>query len=152
DIAIGTARVLGFRLRENFDHPYWSLSTAEFWRRWHMSLSSWFRDYVYIPLGGNQVGTWRWIRKVLVTLGFRGFWPGANWTYVVWGLLNGVYLIAGKLTHPVRNRIGDAVGLPEGSLGRRGSMLFCTLALTSAAWIFFRAQSVADAWYVLTHW
>src|SRR5689334_23831608 len=98
DIAIGSARVLGFRLMENFDKPYQSLSTAEFWHRWHISLSTWFRDYVYIPLGGNRVTPGRHVLNLLATFGLSGLWHGANWTYVFWGLLNGAYLACGLST------------------------------------------------------
>ena len=93
DIALGTARVMGFRLMTNFDSPYLSTSVGEFWRRWHISLSSWFRDYVYIPLGGSHSPQWRRYTNLLVTFLVSGLWHGASWTYVIWGGLNGIYLI-----------------------------------------------------------
>ena len=104
DIAIGAARVLGFRLMENFNTPYYSQSISEFWHRWHISLSTWFRDYVYIPLGGSRVNQARWCFNIFVTFTVSGLWHGANWTYVVWGALNGLYLLAGKTTSGLRTR------------------------------------------------
>ncbi|WP_414660337.1 MBOAT family O-acyltransferase [Horticoccus sp. 23ND18S-11] len=152
DIAIGSARVLGFTLRENFDRPYAATSLGDFWRRWHLSLSTWFRDYVYIPLGGSQVGPWRWARNILVTFGLSGLWHGANWTYVVWGLMNGVGLIAGRVTQPLRDRVLGAVGLRAGTAPRRLIQTVSTLVLIGAGWVVFRANSLTDAWHILTHW
>jgi alginate O-acetyltransferase complex protein AlgI len=151
DIAIGSARVLGFRLMENFNSPYHSLSIAEFWRRWHISLSTWFKDYVYVPLGGGRVSPPRWAVNVLITFGVSGLWHGANWTYVVWGLLNGCYLIAGRTTEELRNRFFAVVGLFEQSRLRRAIRLATTFALVLIAWILFRAESIADAAYIFTH-
>jgi alginate O-acetyltransferase complex protein AlgI len=151
DIAIGAAQVMGFKLMENFRTPYYSLSIGEFWHRWHISLSTWFRDYVYIPMGGSRLGLKRWVLAVMVTFAVSGLWHGANWTYVVWGALNGVYLLAGTATKSFRNRFFGALGLREETLPRRAIMLLTTLVLTCAGWVFFRAQSLSDAWYVLTH-
>lgn len=151
DIAIGSARVLGFRLMENFDTPYYSRTVGEFWRRWHISLSSWFRDYVYYPLGGNRVNHIGWCRNVLVTFGISGLWHGANWTYVVWGLLNGIYLVVGRFTTPLRNRFFGAIGLPDGTVPRAVLQVVTTFLITCVAWVVFRAQTLSDAWYVLTH-
>jgi alginate O-acetyltransferase complex protein AlgI len=151
DIALGAAQVLGFRLRENFDTPYYSLSLSEFWRRWHISLSTWFRDYVYIPLGGNRVSKQRHIVNLLITFGISGLWHGANWTYVFWGLLNGLYLVAGWLTKGWRDRVFGVIGLHEHTLVRRTIMLSTTFVLTCVAWIVFRARNMSDALYVFTH-
>lgn len=151
DIAIGSARILGFKLMENFNTPYYSLSVAEFWQRWHISLSTWFRDYVYVPLGGSRRGTERWMIAVLVTFAVSGLWHGANWTYVIWGILNGIYLVVGKTTKDLRNRIFAAIGLPESTLPRRALMLASTFVLTCLAWIIFRARNFPDAWYIITH-
>lgn len=151
DIAVGSARVLGFRLMENFATPYASLSVGEFWRRWHISLSSWFRDYVYVPLGGNQVGPIRRNVNLLVTFVLSGLWHGASWTYVVWGFINGIYLVFGRLTRDVRGHAFQAVGIsPEGP-ARRVIMWVSTFSLTCFAWVFFRANSLSDAWFVITH-
>lgn len=151
DIAIGTARVLGFRLMENFSTPYHSLSVSEFWRRWHISLSTWFKDYVYVPMGGSRVSKPRWILNVLVTFGISGLWHGANWTYVIWGFLNGIYLICGEFTKAFRQRLFGTVGLTEQTMARRAIMLATTFVLTCAAWVLFRAKNVADAQYIFTH-
>jgi D-alanyl-lipoteichoic acid acyltransferase DltB (MBOAT superfamily) len=151
DIALGAAQILGFRLMENFDTPYYSRSISEFWRRWHISLSTWFKDYLYIPLGGNRVSKRRHIVNLLITFTVSGLWHGANWTYVLWGLLNGVYLVTGWLTKDWRNRLWDTVGLHEHTLIRKVIMLSATFLLTSVAWIVFRARNMSDALYVFTH-
>ena len=151
DIAIGSARVLGFKLMENFDTPYASKSIAEFWRRWHISLSTWFRDYVYVPLGGSRVRPLLRIRNILMTFGISGLWHGANWTYVVWGLVNGMFLIVGWLTKSARQRVYGLLGLKETSIIRQAAMLFTTFILTCGAWVIFRANDLQDAWYILSH-
>lgn len=152
DIAIGSARVLGFKLMENFDTPYASTSITEFWRRWHISLSTWFRDYLYFPMGGNRVGPLLRVRNLLVTFGISGLWHGAAWTYVIWGVLNGVYLVAGWLTKPFRDRAYATVGLSENHFVRQTIMLLTTFLLTCIAWVIFRATSLSDAWHIYTHW
>ncbi len=151
DIAIGAAQVLGFRLMENFRTPYYSLSTSEFWRRWHISLSTWFKDYVYVPLGGSRVRKNRHIFNLLVTFGVSGLWHGANWTYVIWGLLNGFYLVFGWLTKEWRDRLFALFGLQEDTRIRKVIMLASTVVLTCFAWIVFRARNIGDAAYVFTH-
>ena len=151
DIAIGSARVLGFTLMENFDQPYHSLTISEFWRRWHISLSTWFRDYVYIPMGGSRYGQRRHFASLLVTFGASGLWHGANWTYVFWGILNAGYLIVGSSTKEARDRWFGWLGLPVASPARRFIMWGSTFFLTCVGWVFFRAKSMDDAWYVLTH-
>jgi D-alanyl-lipoteichoic acid acyltransferase DltB (MBOAT superfamily) len=151
DIAIGAAQVLGFRLMENFRTPYYSLSISEFWHRWHISLSTWFKDYLYIPLGGSRVNESRHIANLLITFGISGLWHGANWTYVWWGLLNGSYLVMGSLTKGWRDRLFGAIGLHERSFIRKAIMLLSTFILTCFAWIIFRAHSMGDAVYVATH-
>jgi alginate O-acetyltransferase complex protein AlgI len=151
DIAIGSARVLGFKLMENFDTPYHSQSISEFWHRWHISLSTWFRDYVYIPLGGSRVSKPRWYANLLITFGLSGLWHGANWTYVVWGLLNGCYLVCGVITRPFRDKLSGRLGLGERSWMRSVAAIVITFILTGIGWVIFRANSVSDAWYILTH-
>ena len=151
DIALGAAQVLGFRLMENFRTPYYSLSVSEFWHRWHISLSTWFKDYVYIPLGGSRVNPRRFVVNILITFGISGLWHGASWTYVWWGLLNGTYLVVGWLTKEWRSRFFDAIGLGEETVMRKALMWTTTFFLTCVAWIVFRAKSLADAWYVLSH-
>lgn len=151
DIAIGAARVLGFKLMENFDRPYHSLTIAEFWRRWHISLSTWFRDYVYIPLGGNRSGERRHFVNLLVTFGVSGLWHGANWTFVFWGFLNAGYLIFGSLTKDFRDRALMNIGLAPQTHARSLMMWGSTFLLTCIGWAVFRAKSLSDAWYILTH-
>ena len=144
DMAIGVGKLFGLRLPMNFDYPYFSRSTAEFWRRWHMSLSFWIRDYVYIPLGGSRVSTGRRIFNVLVTFLCVGIWHGANWTFVVWGLLNGLYQIPGILlgrTMP-RDTVAHGRLLPR---PREVAAVLGTFLLAVLAWVFFRADSLAQA-------
>lgn len=151
DIAIGSARVMGFRLTENFKRPYASRSISEFWQRWHISLSTWFRDYVYIPVGGNRVSRLRHSANLLLTFGISGLWHGANWTYVIWGLLNGVYLIVGESTRDTRRRLRGGLSFPGSVLAGRALAILGTFALTCVGWVVFRAKNMEDAWYILTH-
>jgi len=151
DIAIGAAQVMGFRLMINFRQPYLSASVSEFWHRWHISLSTWFRDYLYIPLGGGRVGIWRWYRNILITFLVSGLWHGANWTYVIWGALNGLYVVAGSATGRLRERVTQAIGLAQHVHLHRLLRIGVTFALITVAWVFFRAASVTDALYVLGH-
>jgi D-alanyl-lipoteichoic acid acyltransferase DltB (MBOAT superfamily) len=151
DIAIGSAQVMGFRLMENFDRPYGSRSISEFWRRWHISLSTWFKDYVYIPLGGNRVSIRRYAVNLLITFGVSGLWHGAKWTYVCWGLLNGLYLLAGSLTKGWRERLLSRAGLDTRNPLRRALMTATTFLLICVAWILFRSQNLGDAVYILGH-
>ena len=151
DIAIGAARVLGFQLMTNFDRPYVSQSIAEFWRRWHISLSSWFRDYLYIPLGGSRVSLPRWCFNVMFVFLISGFWHGANWTFVIWGALHGFYLIFSRLTATLRGRIADSIGLGKFPYILQAWRMLVTFNLVALAWIFFRAGTVSEAWTVLRH-
>jgi len=151
DIALGSARILGFRMMTNFNDPYASGSIVEFWRRWHISLSTWFRDYLYIPLGGNRVGPLRHQLNLLITFTVSGLWHGANWTYIIWGALNGVYLIVGTWTQGVRDRFFGLVGLRQGTFLRGVIRISTTFILTCFAWVIFRASTVADAHYILTN-
>jgi D-alanyl-lipoteichoic acid acyltransferase DltB (MBOAT superfamily) len=151
DIAIGSARVLGFRLMENFNTPYYSKSITEFWRRWHISLSSWFRDYLYNPMVGQFLSPLGWVCTILVTFGVSGLWHGANWTYVAWGLLNGSYLLIGSATEPWRHRLFAAIGVSETSTIRTVSRIVSTFLLTCVGWVVFRAASLTDVAYILTH-
>ncbi|MDQ3555908.1 MAG: MBOAT family protein, partial [Gemmatimonadota bacterium] len=167
DIAIGTAQVMGYDLMENFRRPYFSKSIAEFWTRWHISLSSWFRDYLYIPLGGNRVPRPRWFLNLFVVFLVSGLWHGANWTFVVWGALHGTYLIVGILTHDARSTMWDRFGgwhsaPPDWWRGERGIAstlrlpavrqwisVLATFHLVLFAWVFFRANSIGDAFTIL---
>jgi alginate O-acetyltransferase complex protein AlgI len=151
DVAIGAARVLGFRLMTNFDRPYASTSVAEFWRRWHISLSTWFRDYLYIPLGGNRVRPSRWCLNITIVFLVSGAWHGANWTYLAWGGLHGAYLIFSRFTTRIRSRLTEMFGLAQHSAIARGWSIFVTFNLVCIAWVFFRAASMSQAWWILSH-
>jgi len=147
-IALGTARLFGFELMQNFATPYFSQNHPEFWRRWHISLSTWFRDYVYIPLGGNRASKPRQALNLLVTFTLSGLWHGANWTFIVWGILNGLYVIP-------RVFIGEPLAKPASSANlfvRIPTILFrmlLTFALTIVAWVFFRSSTISGAWHTL---
>jgi D-alanyl-lipoteichoic acid acyltransferase DltB (MBOAT superfamily) len=151
DIAIGAAQVMGFRLVENFRRPYFAKSVSEFWRRWHISLSSWFRDYVYIPLGGNRVSRGRHCFNIFVTFLISGLWHGANWTFIVWGALHGLYVLAETATERIRNAITHAVGLDRVPVLLKSAQVSVTFALVTFAWIFFRAKNVQEARYISAH-
>jgi len=151
DIAIGSAQVMGFKLVDNFNRPYAARSIADFWRRWHISLSSWFRDYVYIPLGGNRVPPLRHGLNVLIVFLLSGLWHGAAWTFVVWGGLHGVYLVVGNLTHSLRAQTASALGLTRFPHILALWQIACTFLLVSVSWVFFRAASFGDALYILSH-
>jgi D-alanyl-lipoteichoic acid acyltransferase DltB (MBOAT superfamily) len=151
DIAIGAAQVMGIRLMDNFNRPYFSKSIAEFWKRWHISLSTWFRDYLYIPLGGNRTKTWRWQFNLFVTFLVSGFWHGANWTYIIWGALHGFYLMFSIWTQPLRHAACHLTKLDRYPALHKYIKIAITFSLVCVAWIFFRARNINDAWYVLTH-
>ncbi|MDD3336528.1 MAG: MBOAT family protein [Eubacteriales bacterium] len=146
DIAVGSAKLLGFRLMKNFDAPYLSHSIAEFWRRWHISLSSWFRDYLYIPLGGSRVGLSRWILNTVIVFTASGLWHGADWTFVCWGALNGLYIVLGRLTSPLRDRLLHGAKNSVRSLWT----IIATFFFTCFAWMFFRANTMAELLQILS--
>lgn len=151
DLARGAARVLGFEFNLNFRQPYLSASVPEFWRRWHISLSSWFRDYVYIPLGGSRVGPVRAYGNLLAVFLISGLWHGANWTFLAWGGLHGFYLVASTVARPARERLAQITGLAARPRLRRGVGVVITFALVAYAWIFFRANTLADALFISRH-
>lgn len=144
-IAIGAAKTLGFELMENFNTPYFAESIVDFWRRWHISLSTWFRDYLYIPLGGNRCSKIKKYRNILITFGVSGLWHGANWTYVVWGLLHGFYQIVEKELTPLIGKINQKCNTKTNSFGYRFLKVLITFVLVDIAWIFFRADSLHQA-------
>lgn len=144
-IAIGAAEIMGFQLMENFDCPYFSCSIGEFWRRWHISLSSWFRDYLYIPLGGSRKGNVVKCRNLMIVFLVSGLWHGAAGTYVVWGLLHGIYQVIGNITRPVRDKLNEILELKPKSIGHKLVSGLITFGLVDFAWIFFRAESIGDA-------
>lgn len=145
DIAIGIARLFGFELKQNFSFPYFSRDIAEFWRRWHISLSTWFRDYLYIPLGGSRGSTGNQVRNVFIIFMVSGFWHGANWTFLVWGFLNALYFL--PLLLMSRNRVHLTVVAKDKAFPtiREGVQIGLTFTITVLAWVFFRAESVGHA-------
>jgi alginate O-acetyltransferase complex protein AlgI len=150
DIAIGTSRLFGFNLMRNFAFPYFSRDIAEFWRRWHISLSSWFRDYLYIPLGGSQGGTWMKVRNTFIIFIVSGFWHGANWTFIVWGALNALYFLPLLLLKKNRQNIEIvAQGKYLPSI-KEFINIITTFSLTVLGWIFFRANNLSHAFDYLS--
>jgi len=149
DVAIGAALVMGYQLMKNFNRPYLAKSIGEFWSRWHISLSTWFRDYVYIPLGGNRVSMSRLLFNLYITFLISGLWHGANWTFVIWGALHGLYLITERVTTRYRKKIKthfDQIHL-QGLLNLM--QIAITFILVYVAWIFFRANSVSDTFLII---
>jgi D-alanyl-lipoteichoic acid acyltransferase DltB (MBOAT superfamily) len=151
DIGIGTARLFGFSLRRNFAYPYFSRDIAEFWRRWHISLSTWFREYLYIPLGGSQGSKTKQLRNVFIVFLVSGFWHGANWTFIVWGALNALYFLPILLLE--KNRVHLDIAAADGVLPsiKEFFQIVLTFLLTCLAWIFFRADSVSAALVYIGH-
>lgn len=145
NIARGAAKVMGFELMENFRAPYFADSIADFWRRWHISLSGWFRDYLYIPLGGNRKGRIRKYCNLITVFLVSGLWHGASWHYVIWGGLNGLYQIIGDLLKPVRNRLCGILRVDQNSIGHRMIKIGITFFLINLSWVFFRANSLKEA-------
>ena len=155
NIAIGAAQVMGFQLMENFNAPYLSQSVAEFWRRWHISLSTWFRDYLYIPLGGSRKGIVRKQINRLIVFGVSGLWHGASGHFVIWGLMNGVYQIIGDLLTPLRKKTKQILHVKENEFSHKVLKTLSTFALIDLSWIFFRAtmgQGVAILKSITQFW
>jgi len=150
DIAFGSAKVLGFDLMHNFEKPYLSKSIKELWRRWHISLSTWFMDYIYIPLGGNRKGKLRKCLNLFITFFVSGIWHGANWTFAVWGAMHGIYLVMGILTENIRKRIKKILHLNNNIIWNFCSIVF-TFLLFCASLIIFRANTISDATYIFQH-
>lgn len=144
-MALGVAKVLDFGIIENFQTPYFSRSMREFWRRWHISLSSWFRDYLYIPLGGSRCGKWRRYFNLMVTFLASGLWHGASWGFVVWGGLHGLYQVIGYELRGMKDRINEKLHTKTDCLSYKLGQVLVTFCLTAFAWIFFRAGSLRDA-------
>jgi len=145
DIAIGTSRLFGFSLRRNFAFPYFARDIAEFWRRWHISLSTWFRDYLYIPLGGSRGSTAMKIRNTFIIFIVSGFWHGANWTFIAWGILHAFYFLPLLLTNKNRKNLGNVAGGRRLPSVRELFSIGTTFGITVIAWIFFRAESISHA-------
>lgn len=151
DIAIGAAQVMGFRLMENFKMPYGSKSINEFWKRWHISLSSWFRDYLYIPLGGNRVTVPMWYLNLIIVFLASGLWHGASWTYIIWGLLHGFYLVFSLATREFKDKLFNFLGVFNYPKILIFLKVFFTFFLVNLGWVFFRANSLNDAFYIFRH-
>jgi alginate O-acetyltransferase complex protein AlgI len=147
DMAIGAARVMGFKLMNNFNGPYHAKSVQEFWSKWHISLSTWFKDYLYIPLGGNRVSVPRWCFNTFIVFLISGLWHGASWNFVIWGALHGFYIIFASLTSKPREAINSALGINKLPYLKT----FTTFILVSFAWIFFRADTFETAKYIISH-
>ena len=145
DIAIGTSRLFGFKLMKNFNYPYFSRDIAEFWRRWHISLSTWFRDYLYIPIGGSRGNKWFQLRNVFAIFLVSGFWHGANWTFIAWGGLNALFFLPLLLTNRNRNNLDELAPNRTFPKFKEILQIVFTFGLTTFAWIFFRAETITDA-------
>lgn len=144
DIAIGVARLFGFSLMTNFSFPYFSRDIAEFWRRWHISLSTWFRDYLYIPLGGSRGSLWQWLRNVMIVFLVSGFWHGANWTFIVWGGIHALLFLPLLLFNSNRKHVPST----RMSISQLPSILR-TFIMVTIAWVFFRAETLSSAYHYL---
>lgn len=151
DIAVGSAKVLGINLIQNFERPYFSSSFPELWRRWHISLMNWFRDYVFFPLGGSKFGIWRTCRNLLIVFTLSGLWHGANWTYVFWGFLMGVCLVISFLTREVRKHVVDKIGLTKFPSLHRVIQTLITYSIFLFFGVPFRAEKIGDVFYIWSH-
>ncbi len=144
-IALGAAKVMGFELMENFKYPYLTTSVAAFWRNWHISLTSWFRDYLYIPLGGSKKGRWQKYKNILIVFLTSGLWHGASWHYIVWGGVNGIYQIVGDLMKPVKDKLCNVFRINKQSIGHKICCMLGTFILVDISWVFFRASGISHA-------
>jgi len=151
DIAIGVAQAFNVNLINNFRWPYHATSVKDFWSRWHISLTSWFKDYLYIPLGGNRVSVARWQVNIAITFLLSGLWHGANWTFLIWGGLHGLYVVVEQLSEKVRHRFVEFIGLNNVPFLKKTLARLITFFLVCLAWVFFRAESLSDAFYICTH-
>jgi D-alanyl-lipoteichoic acid acyltransferase DltB (MBOAT superfamily) len=149
DIAIGASQIMGIQLMKNFDRPYSARSIAEFWTRWHISLSTWFKDYLYIPLGGNRVPKIKWYRNLIIVFLISGFWHGASWTFIAWGGLHALYQIIGIITKKWREAINTKIGLTHFPLTHKFIQTAIVFLLVTMAWIFFRADTIEKGIYML---
>ncbi len=151
DIAIGTAKLFGFEIMSNFKFPYFSRNIGEFWRRWHISLTSWFRDYLYIPLGGSKEGKWKSIRNIFIIFLVSGFWHGANWTFIVWGLFHSILFLPSFILNNNRKYKSSVVG--ENSLLptlKEFIQVVATFLLVTIGWVFFRSETIIDSFKFLS--
>lgn len=149
DIAIGAARVMGFKLMTNFNRPYFSKTISEFWKRWHISLSTWFKDYLYFTLGGNKVSIPRWYFNLFIVFVVSGLWHGANWTFIIWGFINGFYLVFALISHNIRKKLSTLIGLERLPKINLFIQIATTYLLSCFAWIFFRANNIHQAFSIV---
>ena len=149
DIAIGSARIMGYNLMTNFKRPFFARSIAEHWRRWHISLSTWFKDYLYIPLGGSKVVKWRWYYNILITYGISGLWHGANWNYLFWGVLHGIYYVSADLAKPYINILNKVFRIQYYIRIVNVYNIIWTFTLVCITFIFFRSSNLSDAFLIL---
>ncbi len=149
DMAIGCADLLGFDVPKNFHAPYLSASVKAFWKKWHISLTSWFREYLYFPLGGNRKGFGRSMINVVIVFAVSGLWHGASWTFILWGVLNGLYQVAGAISIPLRKSFWNKLGVKEHGTLRMIVGFATTFALLTFSWIFFRAENLSQAIYII---
>jgi D-alanyl-lipoteichoic acid acyltransferase DltB (MBOAT superfamily) len=145
DIAIGAALIMGYKLMTNFRRPYFAESIREFWQRWHISLSTWFRDYVYISLGGNRVVKWRWYYNLFITFLVSGLWHGAEWTFVIWGAIHGAYMVIAIVTAKFRENVNRMIGITKSPGLYKFLQVLVTFLLVYFSWIFFRANNLGEA-------
>lgn len=150
DIALGCGKIFGINLTRNFNYPYFATSISDFWHRWHISLTSWFRDYLYIPLGGNRVTISHWCVNIFMVFVISGLWHGANWTFICWGALHGFFYLAEYGSKTIRARFWSLVNLNE-TIAQKVIQTLITFNLISLAWVFFRADTLSDAFYIITH-
>lgn len=148
-IAIGAAKVMGFSLMENFNAPYFASSVQDFWRRWHISLSTWFRDYLYFPLGGSRCSKVKHYRNIMIVFLVSGLWHGASWNFVAWGFLHGVYQIIGSVSARFKSRLWIALGVKTNAMSWKIGKIGITFLLVNLAWVFFRANTMVDAIKIL---
>ena len=148
-IAMGASKVIGIELMVNFEAPFFSKSVGEFWRRWHISLSSWFRDYVYIPLGGNRCSKGRKYFNNILTFGISGLWHGASWNFVLWGLIQGVLIVVGDILRPYKKRITDFYNVKVNSYGYKFFQIMTTFSFFMFSLVIFRAKTIKDAFYYI---
>jgi alginate O-acetyltransferase complex protein AlgI len=149
DMALGVADMLGFKLTENFRAPYLSRSVKSFWKKWHISLTSWFREYLYFPLGGSRGSRLRTYINILIVFAVSGLWHGAAFTFIIWGLLNGLYQVMGQITQPLRDRLYKRMGISERNIMRVLLQGLFTFGLITASWVFFRAESLPQAVFII---
>lgn len=149
NIAIGASQVMGFHLMENFNCPYFARTVADFWRRWHISLTTWFRDYLYFPLGGSRCDKKKNYRNIMIVFLVSGLWHGANWTYVIWGGLNGLYQVIGKMFGGVRKKLCEKANIDVATFSHKILQWVVTFVLVDFAWVFFRAKDIKTAFILI---